>query len=41
MACRCGTQKCRGTIGDFADLPAPIKGYYARNRAVLPFLQKR
>jgi hypothetical protein len=38
MACQCGSGGCRGVIGDFADLPKPLRSFYVRNRAVLPFL---
>ena len=40
MDCQCGSDYCRGTIGDFRDLSTTLKSYYVKNRAVLPFLIK-
>lgn len=36
--CRCSSPNCRGTIGDFNDLPEETQATYRRRQAVLPFL---
>jgi len=38
MQCQCGVPQCRGTIGDFRDLPAAIQQYYINAHAILDYL---
>jgi hypothetical protein len=39
--CRCGSQECRGEIGDYNELPRPRKAFYVSKGVVAPFLLKR
>lgn len=38
MECFCETEKCRGNIGAFKDLPEELKVFYTERNAVLPYL---
>jgi len=38
MSCACGSDACRGTIGDFADLPLDRRTYYLEQGVVAPYL---
>ena len=38
ITCQCGADNCRGTIGDFRDLPTERQRFYIRKGAILPFL---
>ena len=38
ISCQCGADNCRGTIGDFQDLPADVQRFYISKGAILPFL---
>lgn len=40
MVCRCGHDGCRGTIGDFHDLPAPLQERYLALGIVQPFIRE-
>lgn len=38
MTCRCGTSECRGTVGDFHELPYSIQKRYLGLGIVQPFI---
>ena len=38
MQCRCGDLNCRGTVGDFHDLPAPRQQHYLQLGVVQSFI---
>ena len=36
--CRCGSVQCRGEIGDYNEIPAPLKAYYQSMGVIAPYL---
>jgi SET domain-containing protein len=39
--CQCGSQHCRGEIGDYSELSSTRKAYYIAKGVIAPFLNQR
>lgn len=38
IKCQCGSPKCRGVVGNFANLPDDLKRHYIETKLALPYI---